>query len=217
VVGVVKDLHDDGIDQKTPAIVYWPLLQRTPKGELSVIRGLSYLIRTPRAGTLALLPDLEKAVARINPTLPVANVRTMQSIYEESLSRTSFTLALLAVAGSMALLLGVIGIYGVISYSVSQRRREIGIRLALGAPVPAVTRAFVRQGLWMSFAGLIAGLPGALALTHVMKSLLFGVDAADPLTYVTASLSLLVAALGGSYLPARRASRADAMETLRVE
>jgi ABC-type antimicrobial peptide transport system permease subunit len=153
----------------------------------------------------------------VNPNLPIADVKTLASVYEQSLARTSFTLVLLAIAGSMALLLGVVGIYGVISYSVSQRTREIGIRLALGAPLEKVTAVFVRHGLVMSAIGAICGLTAALALTRLMKSLLFEVSPADPVTYVAASAGLILAALFGSYLPARRATRVDPVEALRAE
>jgi ABC-type antimicrobial peptide transport system permease subunit len=127
------------------------------------------------------------------------------------------TLVLLAIAGGMALLLGVVGIYGVVSYSVSQRTREIGIRLALGAPLREVTSLFVRQALGMSAIGVTGGLLAALALTGLMKSLLFGVSPADPVTYVAASAGLMIAALLGSYLPARRAIKVDPVEALRAE
>jgi predicted permease len=217
VIGVLTNLNDDGIDQKPPAIVYWPLLQKNLEGPDTVIRGLSYIIRTPRAGSTALLPDLQRAVASVNPALAIADVKTLQSEYERSLSRSSLTLVLLAAAAGMALLLGVVGIYGVISYSVSQRTREIGIRLALGAPLRDVTRRFLRQGFIMCGVGVICGSLAALTLTGLMRSLLFEVSPADPLTYVAASAGLMAAALLGSYLPARRATRVNPVEALRAE
>jgi ABC-type antimicrobial peptide transport system permease subunit len=164
-----------------------------------------------------LLQDLQKAVAGVNPNLPLADVKTLQSVYDRSLARTSFTLVLLAIAGGMALLLGVVGIYGVISYSVSQRTREIGIRLALGAPLQGVTRMFVRHGLVLSGIGAACGLTAALALTRLMKSLLYDVSPADPLTYAAVSAGLILAATLASYLPARRATRVDPVEALRSE
>jgi ABC-type antimicrobial peptide transport system permease subunit len=144
-------------------------------------------------------------------------MRTLQAVYDRSLGRTSFTLVLLAIAGGMALLLGVIGIYGVISYSVSQRTREIGIRLALGAPLPEVTGMFVRHGLVLSAIGAACGLVVALVLTQLMKSLLFDVSPADPLTYLAVSVVLILAAMLASYLPARRATTVDPAEALRAE
>jgi ABC-type antimicrobial peptide transport system permease subunit len=133
------------------------------------------------------------------------------------MARTSFTLVMLAIAGGMALLLGVVGIYGVISYSVSQRTREIGIRLALGSPVTEVTGMFVRHGLVLSGIGAACGLAAAFALTRLMKSLLFDVSPADPLTYIAVSAGLIVAAMLASFLPARKAASVDPAEALRAE
>lgn len=217
VIGVVADLRDDGIDRKAPAIVYWPLLQRSLAGNDVAVRRVAYVIRTPRAGTAALRQEIQRAVAGINPGLAIADVKTLKSVYDRSLARTSFALVLLAVAGGMALLLGVVGIYGVIAYSVAQRTREIGIRIALGARLREVTGLFVRYGLAMSGIGAICGLVAALALTRLMKSLLFEVSPADPVTYGAAASGLIVAALLGSYLPARRAARVDPVQALRAE
>jgi predicted permease len=217
VIGVVADLHDDGVDRKAPTMVYWPLLQRNADGHEDVLRGLSYIVRTPRAGSEALLHDLQIAVTGVSASLPIADVSTLQSIYDRSLARSSVTLMLLAIAGGMALLLGIVGIYGVISYSVSLRAREIGIRMALGGSFDKVTRLFVRQGVGMCGIGLIAGCAGALLLTGLMKSLLFGVSSIDPLTYTVAAAALMLAALVGSYLPARRATKVDPADALRAE
>jgi predicted permease len=218
VIGVVADLRDEGVDQKAPAIVYWPLLQKNfESSQTYVFRSVAFVIRTPRAGSPALLQDLQKAVARVNSNLPVADVKTLGAVYDRSLARTSFTLVLLAIAGGMALLLGLIGIYGVISYSVSQRTREIGIRLALGAPFQNVTGMFVRHGLVLSGVGVAFGLTGALALTRLMKSVLYDVSPSDPLTYIEVSTALVIAATLASYLPARKATKVDPVEALRAE
>ncbi len=218
MIGVVADLRDNGIDQPAPAIAYWPLLQKNFEGSASsAVRDVAYAIRTPRAGSAGLLPELQQAVASVNSNLPVADVKTLQSIYGRSLGRTSFTLGLLAIAGGMALLLGMIGIYGVIGYAVSQRTREIGIRLALGAPLKEVTRMFVRDGLVLSGIGVACGLTAALALTGLMKPLLFQISPTDPLTYVAVSGGLILAATLACYLPARRATRVDPVEALRAE
>jgi putative ABC transport system permease protein len=218
VIGVVADLRDNGIDQKPPPIVYWPLLLRNFQAAPdTAIRGVAYIIRTPRAGSAGLRQEIQAAVASVNPTLPVADVKTLESAYEQSLARTSFTLVLLAIAGGMALLLGVVGIYGVISYSVSQRSREVGIRLTLGAPVGDVVALFVRQGLGMSALGAICGLAAALPLTRLMKSLLYEMSPVDPLTYLVATAVLVLAAILASYLPARRAARVDPVAALRAE
>jgi ABC-type antimicrobial peptide transport system permease subunit len=133
------------------------------------------------------------------------------------MARTSFTLVMLGIAGGMALLLGVVGIYGVISYSVSQRRREIGIRMALGARRGEVNGMFVRHGMMLAAIGVAFGLGAAVGLTRLIKSLLFGVGAGDPSTYAAVSLGLVAAAMLASYVPARRASAVNPIETLRAE
>lgn len=218
VIGVVADLRDNGVDRNAPGIAYWPLLQKNFEGDAtSVRRSVALVIRTPRAGSTGLLQELRQAVWSVNPNLPLANVRTLEATYDRSLARTSFTLILLGIAGGMALLLGLVGIYGVISYSVSQRTREIGIRLALGAPLNEVTGMFVRHGLVLSGIGAACGLVAAFALTRLMKSLLFDVSPADPLTYVAVSAVLILAAMLASYLPARRATTVDPAEALRAE
>jgi ABC-type antimicrobial peptide transport system permease subunit len=175
------------------------------------------VIRTPRAGSIPLRDELRNAIWSINANLPLANVETVEALYDRSLARTSLTLIMLAIAGGMALLLGIVGIYGLISYSVSQRTREIGIRLALGAPIAQVTTAFVRSGLILSAIGCACGLGAALVLAPLMKSLLFSVSPSDPLTYAATSGSLILAAALASYLPARRATKVDPVEALRAE
>jgi predicted lysophospholipase L1 biosynthesis ABC-type transport system permease subunit len=219
VIGVVADVRDDGVPLKAPATVYWPLLQKNFQGDggVSVRRGVALVSRTPRAGSTGFLRELRQAVWSVNPNLPLAGVTTLETLYDKSLARTSFTLVMLAIAGGMALLLGVIGIYGVISYSVSQRRREIGIRLALGAPYSEVIGMFVRHGLILSSIGAACGLTAAFALSRLMKSLLFDVSPVDPVTYVSVSAGLIVAAMLASYLPARRATKVDPVEALRAE
>jgi ABC-type antimicrobial peptide transport system permease subunit len=133
------------------------------------------------------------------------------------MAQTSFTLVLLGVAAMVALLLGTIGIYGVISYIVSQRTREMGIRLALGAPEGTVAMMVVKQGAILGAAGIILGLAGALGLTRLMEALLYGVSTSDPMTFAGVTVVLGVTALTASYLPARRAARADPVEALRAE
>jgi putative ABC transport system permease protein len=218
VIGVVADEHADGVDKPAPTIVYWPLLTRKFQGEaLDVQRYISFVIRTPRAGSLSLQKELQNALWSVDSDLALEQTGTLERLYNRSLARTSFTLLLLAIAGSMALLLGLVGIYGVISYSVSQRRREIGIRLALGAPIAQVTTAFIRSGLILSAIGCGCGLAAALVLAPLMKSLLFSVSPADPLTYAAVSASLILAAALASYLPARKATKVDPVEALRAE
>ena len=153
----------------------------------------------------------------MNASLPLAAVRTMQEIYDESMARTSFTLVMLAIAGGMALMLGVIGIYGVISYAVSQRTREIGIRLALGAQRGELKRMFVRSGLILTGTGMAIGLAAAAGLTRLMSSLLFGISPLDPATYVVVPILLVTATVLASYVPARRAAAVDPVEALKAE
>jgi ABC-type antimicrobial peptide transport system permease subunit len=198
--------------------VYWPLLQKNFDGDkLTVQRYVSFVIRTPRAGSLSLENEMRNAIWSVDSNLPLARVDTLEALYDRSLARVSFTLILLGIAGGMALLLGIVGIYGVISYSVSQRAREIGIRLALGAPLTNVTRLFVRSGLLLSAIGCACGLIAALVLTRWMKSLLFSVSPADPLTYFAMSAALILAAALASYLPARKATQVDPVEALRAD
>jgi predicted permease len=217
VVGVVGDVYDDGADQPAPATVYWPAQPRPNFVGGFQSRRVSFAIRTERAGTESLLNEVRQAVWSIDPSLPLADVRTVNEIYDQSLARTSFTLVMLAIAGAMALLLGIAGLYGVIAYAVSQRQREIGIRLAIGAHPREIRRLFLRRGLVLVAAGMTLGLAGAWAATRLMTSLLFGVSALDPLTFAAMPLVLATAALLASYLPARRAMAVDPVETLRVE
>ena len=222
VVGVVGDMRDDGVNQKAPAVVYWPLLMSDffiaaeDNGSL-VQRNLSYVIRSPRTGSNGFVNELGRAVWSINPNLPLAGVRTLQDIYDASLARTSFTLVMLGLAGGMALLLGVAGIYGVISYSVSQRTREIGIRIALGAQRQAVTRMFVAHGLVLAVIGVAIGLVAAFGVMRLISSLLFEVSPVDPLTYGAVSLTLMAATVLASYVPALRATAVDPIQALRSE
>jgi hypothetical protein len=218
VIGVVNDEREDGVQVKAPKIAYYPLLMSDFQGNaVAVRRSAWYIVRSQRAGSPSLLADVQQAVWSLNPSLPLATVRTLQEIYDKSLARTSFTLVMLAIAGGMALLIGVVGIYGVISYSVSQRRREIGIRLALGAPQRELTHMFIAHGFVLALIGVACGLVGAFALTRVLGSLLFDVSPLDPLTYAAVSLGLLAAAMVASYIPALRSMGVDPVEALRAE
>jgi predicted permease len=219
VVGVVQDVRENGVDQVSPATVYWPSLMgyaTTAKGPVAW-RSVYFAIRTNRAGTQTFINEMQRAVWSVNSNLPVAEISTMQDIYSDSMARTSFTLVMLAIAGSMALVLGIIGIYGVISYTVSQRTREIGIRLALGAQRKELRWMFVRSALVLTAVGVGIGVGAAAGLTQMMKSLLFGISPLDPVTYTAVPLVLAVAAVLASYLPARRAAAVDPVVALRTE
>jgi putative ABC transport system permease protein len=215
VVGVVSDEYDNGVMQKPPTMVIWPtLLDNFAGNKTFVWRNLVYVVRSSRTGSSGFLNEISRAVWSVNPNLPLADVHTLQEIYDKSLARTSFTLVMLAIAGAMALLLGVVGIYGVISYSVSQRTREIGIRMALGARKEELMRMFVGQGLRLASIGVACGLLAAVGLTRLMKSLLFEVKPLDPFTFATVALGLVLAAALASYLPALRATAVDPTEAL---
>ena len=218
IIGVVADVRDDGLSKDAPAIIYWPiLLQRFEGQELASRRDVAFVIRSARAGSESLMKEVRQAVWSVDANLPVANVRTVDDIVRKSMARTSFTLIMLSLAGGMALLLGTVGLYGVIAYSVSKRTREIGIRMALGAQDRALTGMFVRQGLWLTLAGVGAGLVVALLAVRLMSSLLFHVSSVDPLTYAVVSIGLVATAALASYLPSRRAAAVDPSEALRSE
>ena len=218
IVGVVQDVHDDGVDHAAPSTVYWPVMMNNFEGGKEVLRrGVGFVIRCRRAGSQAFINELQQKVWSVNPDVPLAEMTTLDTLYTKSMARTSFTLVMLSVAGAMALLLGIIGIYGVISYSVSQRTREIGIRMALGAQRPALTSLFVRQGLLLTGVGLGCGLVVAFITMRLMSSLLFDVSPVDPITYITITVCVMVTAYLACYLPARRAATVDPVKALRAE
>jgi putative ABC transport system permease protein len=218
VVAVVGDEREDGIEQKAPGIAYWPpLMNQFSSDEVSVRRTMTYVVRSKRAGSQSLLSEIRQAVWSVNPNLPLASVRTMQEYYDRSLARTSFTLVMLAIAGAMAMLIGIVGIYGVISYSVSQRTREIGIRMALGARRPELTTMFIRYGLTLAAVGAACGLTVAFLTTRILGSMLYGVSPIDPLTYAMVSAVLVGSAVVASYIPALRASTVDPVQALKSE
>jgi hypothetical protein len=158
VIGVIEDVRHNGLDHPAPAIVYWGAMNQnpfTPQPTVDVTRSATFAIHSANAGTEGFLREVQQAVWSVNGNLPVASPETMQEIYDASMARTSFTLVMLAIAGSMALLLGIVGIYGVIAYAVAQRRREIGIRLALGAQRSKLRWMFVRSALALTGVGVL--------------------------------------------------------------
>jgi predicted permease len=220
VIGVVGDVHQHGVDEKAPAIIYWPILMYIPYIEqptLGAERNITFAIHSRRAGSEAFLSQARQAVSSVNPNLPVAGVRTMQEVYGRSLARQSFTLVMLGIAGSMALALGVIGIYGVISYAILQRTREIGIRMALGARRDTVRWMFVRSALTLTGGGVAIGLVASALLVQLMKTLVFGIHPLDPITFTAVPLVLVAAAALASYLPAARAAAVNPVDALKTE
>ncbi len=218
IVGVAGDLLDDGTNKDAPTIAYWPILMNHfESDDENVRREVLYAIRSSRAGSESLMNDVRQAVWSVDANLPLFKFRTQEYFYSRSMAHTSFTLVMLGIAASLALLLGLVGLYGVIAYSASQRRREIGIRIALGAQRNAVTGMFVRQGLLMAGGGVACGLVVAVAATRLLRSLLFHVSPIDPLTYGCACGALCAAAALASYIPSRRTATVNPVEALRAE
>ncbi|HQR32565.1 MAG TPA: ABC transporter permease [Blastocatellia bacterium] len=208
VVGVIGDIRHDGAERNAPTSVYWPLRSSY---------SLTYMVRTTRAGSDSLANEIRQTVSSVNSSIPITHMQTMKEVYEKSMSRTSFTLTLLGISGVMALLLAVVGIYAVISYTVAQRTREIGIRMALGEQSGSLKLMFVRNGLTWGAIGTGLGLITAAALSQLMSTLLFGIKPIDPLTYLAVALALLAATAVASYLPARRITRVNPVDALRAE
>ena len=219
VVGVAQDVHQNGVDEEAPATVYWPVMLKLPwaNNSIDTQRAVTFVVRSDRAGTESLRSEIQKAVWQVNGSLPVASVQTMGEIYGRSMARTSFTLVMLAIAGGMALALSLIGVYGVISYAVSQRTREIGIRMALGAQRGELRWLFVRAALVLTGVGIFIGLGAAAAVARLMRTLLFGVTPLDPLSFAVVPLILAVAAALASFLPASRVAAVNPVEALRAE
>jgi putative ABC transport system permease protein len=218
VVGVAGDVYDKGPQERPSSFAYWPAMKSNfGDDEVNVTRFAVLLVRTKRAATESFLTEARQAIWSVDANLPVFLVRTLKDLYDQSMARTSFTLVMLAIAAGMALLLGVVGVYGVIAYAVSQRAREIGIRVALGAQASGLLRMFVREGLLLAGIGSAVGMIAAAGLTRLMSSLLFGITPLDPLTYAIVPAFLLGAAALASYLPARRATAVNPLEALRGE
>lgn len=207
IVGVAENVYDDGVDRQPPGLVYFP----------GVRRGVSFAIRSSRAGTESLLKEITAKIHAVDPSLPLAQVQTLSDVYRLTMARRSFALVLLGISAAMAVTLAIIGVYGVLAYAAAQRRREIGIRLAVGAEARTIRALFFRQGLTLTCIGGGIGLASARGLSPWMATLLFGVKPFDPLTYGISGVVILAAALTASYLPARRAASLNPMEALRSD
>ena len=218
IVGVVANTYDDGVSEDPPSEVYWPLLMGPFEGSKDRSeRYLTYVVRSPSAASAAFLNEAKQAVWSVESGLPLANPDTLGHLYTKSMARTSFTLVLLSIAGAMALLLGIVGIFGVVSYGISQRTREIGIRMALGAQRREITSMFVRQGFLLTGIGVVLGLGASAATMRFLSSLLFHVSPIDPLTYGGVTLVIAVVGWIACYLPSRRAASVEPMSALRSE
>ncbi len=216
IVGVVADVRDNGLDQDPTPIVYWPMaMDQWWEMDRFVERSLGVAVRSSRATSPSLLAEAQQAVWSVSSNLPLANVRTLEEILETSMARTSFTVVMLAIAALTALLLGAVGTYGVTSYVAAQRRREIGVRMALGAARQDVARLVLRHGLSLAAAGVVVGLAAAAGFTRLLARLLFGVSPLDPMTYLAVAAGVVMVATAASYAPARRAAATDPVETLR--
>jgi len=215
VVGVVGDAHYNSLEEDPEEMVYWPATVG-PADSPQATRSMDIAIRTA-GDPLAFVAVLRREVQALNSRVPVSNPRTMEDVVRAATSRISFTMALLGAAAGIALLLGLVGIYGVISYVVSQRTREIGVRMALGATAPSVRHMVVRQGLILAAGGVGVGLLAARVLSGLMASLLYGVSATDPVTYGTVAIALLIVSVAASWIPAARAAGVDPAGALRSE
>ena len=218
IIGVVGDVRDDGLSKPARTNVYWPALEAKFWGQpLRVQRNVTFVVRSSLAGSEGLMRQVRQAIWAVDGNLPLASVYTLNYLYEKSIAQVSFTLVMLGTTGAVALLLGAVGLYGVIAYSVAQRTREIGVRIALGAQRSDVTRLFLREGMSFIAVGLSIGLAGAFAVTRLLSSMLFGVKATDPLTFAFAAVLLALVAFAACQIPARRATRVDPIGALRTE
>jgi putative ABC transport system permease protein len=218
IIGVVADEHDDGVARPAPTVVYLPFLLKDFWGAPRFVqRNMGFAVRSTRLASPGFMREIQQAVWGVNPSLPLASVRTLDEILSRSMAQTSFALIMLGTAAGVALLLGIVGIYGVIAYIAAGRTREIGIRVALGAQPGDVSALFVRHGLALTAAGVAIGLAGAAAVTRLMRALLFGVSPTDVATFAGVIVAVGSVAALATWLPARRAARVDPVVALRTD
>jgi len=218
VVGVVGPVYDDGPDQAPVGLVYWPQVLIDFWGApVFTQRSMAYVIRTASILPTSIAGPAREAVWGVNANLPVANLETLRSVVRRSTARTEFTVVMLGIAAALAVLLGVVGLYAVVSYAVAARTREIGVRMALGASRREIATLVVRQGARLAAFGLVVGSLGSMVATRLLSDLLFGVAAIDVRTLLATAALLGAVALLASYIPARRASRIEPTEALQYE
>jgi putative ABC transport system permease protein len=210
VVGVARHTMHEGLDGDRRVQLYFPLRQLG-------IPFLAFVVRTPSGDPLAQVRAVRAALKNVDPDLPLSNVNTMEQLVDDSTGARRFSMVLLSVFSALAATLAAIGLYGVMSFIVTQRTRELGVRLALGAKALDVLGLVLRQGMWLVTLGVILGLAAALVLTRVLQSMLFNLSATDPLTFLSISLLLIGVTLFATWLPARRATRVDPSVVLREE
>jgi putative ABC transport system permease protein len=216
VVGVVKNLRESGSSwlQEFQAAGYTPLAQAPP---IPVIFNISTLLVRSSKDPVPLVNTIRRQIHSVDPDLPLANVATMEDLIDDSFKPQRFNALLMGLFAALALLLAVVGLYGVLSYTVAQRRHEIGIRMALGAQSHNIVFLVLKQGLRLTILGVAIGLAGAFGLTRLIERLLFGVSATDPLTFILIALLLTLVALLACWMPARRAARVDPLVALRTD
>ena len=216
VIGVLADERADGLASPAPPIVFYPaLVDKLFGGQKSTPRFMVYAVRSPQAGSAAFLSTIQKAVWSVSPDLPLVRIRRLDDLIDRSMAQTSFAMVMLAIAAGVSLLLGLVGVYAVISYITTQRTWEVGIRMALGAQARDVTRLFLRHGIGLAVSGVAVGLVLAAGLSHTLAAMLFGVSPTDTATYAGAAVALTAVSLAAAYVPARRAARRDAAVALR--
>ena len=215
VVGVAGNVRFDDVQEEPLAAVYLPVISGTAES-LGASYSMDVVVKVG-GDPLAMIQGVREALRAVDPRLPMINPRTVETIVEESMASTSFTVLLLGIAAGIALLLGTVGIYGVIAYIVSRRTQEIGVRMALGAPAATVLRGVVGQGMTLTGIGIAIGLLGAWGVSQALGSLLYGVTPTDPLTFATTAGLLAIVSLFATWIPARRAARVDPVEALRSE
>jgi hypothetical protein len=217
VVGVTAPLHEDGLDKPATEAVFYPMRPIPGTSLWSPPQSMTVVVRSRTMDAGALTSAIRQALLEIDPRVPLGNVETMERVVALSMARTSFTMLLLAIAASMALLLSAVGIFGVISYIVAQRRAEIGVRIALGAQPAQVSRLIVGQAMRLAAIGVAIGLVAAVATSRVFQALLFEVSPTDPVVLAIVSIGLLGLAALASYGPASRSARIDPAEVLRAD